>query len=76
MVTAQTVARRHVLPWLDAEETQAEELYPAVTQRFVGLVNGLLQQLAELQQDQLSHLPGSLEAEQAFRFGRASIFTT
>ena len=46
---AQAVARRHVMPWLDTEETQAEELYGAVTQRFVDLVNGLLLRISEEQ---------------------------
>jgi GTPase SAR1 family protein len=67
MAIAQTVARRHVMPWLDAEETQAEELYGAVTQRFVNLVNGLLQRISEEQSSDFSHLPKSLDAEQGFR---------
>ncbi len=67
MATAQTVARRHVMPWLDTEETQAEELYGAVTQRFVNLVNGLLERISEEQGTNFSHLPKSLDAEHGFR---------
>src|ERR1039458_4668846 len=67
MAIAQTVARRHVMPWLDTEETQAEELYGAVTQRFVNLVNGLLQRISEEQGADFSHLPKSLDAEHGFR---------
>ena len=67
MAIAQTVARRHVMPWLDTEETQAEELYGAVTQRFVNLVNGLLQRISEEQGTDFSHLPKSLDAEHGFR---------
>ncbi len=67
MALAQIVARRHVMPWLDAEEAQAEELYNAATQRFVTLVNGLLQRIAEKQAADFSHLPRSLDAEQGFR---------
>ena len=67
MALAQTVARRHVMPWLDAEETQAEEFYNAATQRFVTLVNGLLQRISEEQSADFSHLPRSLEVEQGFR---------
>ena len=67
MAIAQTVARRHVMPWLDTEETQAEELYGAVTQRFVNLVNGLLQRISEEQGADFSHLPRSLDAEHGFR---------
>ncbi|HEY4899310.1 MAG TPA: dynamin family protein [Terriglobales bacterium] len=64
---AQAVARRHVMPWLDSEETQAEEIYTAVTQRFVNLVNGLLQQISGEQGTALSHLPTSLDQEHGFR---------
>jgi ribosome biogenesis GTPase A len=67
MALAQAIARRHVMPWLDAEEAQAEELYSAVTQRFVNLVNGLLQRISEEQSTDFSHLPRSLDAEQGFR---------
>ena len=67
MAIAQAVARRHVMPWLDAEEAQAEELYGAVTQRFVTLVNGLLQRISEEQSSDFSHLPKSLDADQGFQ---------
>jgi hypothetical protein len=67
MAVAQAIARRHVMPWLDAEEAQAEQLYIAVTQRFVSLVNGLLQSIANEQATDFSHLPKSLDAEQGFR---------
>ncbi len=67
MMLAQTVARRHVMPWLDAEEVQAEELYSAVTARFVNLVNGLLQRISEEQSADFSHLPKSLDPEPGFR---------
>jgi hypothetical protein len=55
------------MPWLDTEETQAKELYGAVTQRFVNLVNGLLQRISEEQAADFSHLPQSLDAEHGFR---------
>jgi hypothetical protein len=67
MAIAQVVARRHVMPWLDTEETQAEELYGGVTQRFVNLVNGLLQRISEEQGADFLHLPKSLDAEHGFR---------
>ncbi|MGB8885928.1 MAG: dynamin family protein [Candidatus Korobacteraceae bacterium] len=67
MALAQAVARCHVMPWLDAEEAQAEDLYSAVTQRFVNLVNGLLQRISEEQSADFSHLPKSLDSEQGFR---------
>ena len=64
---AQAVARRHVMPWLDTEETQAAEIYGAVTQRFVNLVNGFLQRISEEQGTDISHLPRSLDEEHGFR---------
>ncbi len=67
MAIAQAIARRHVMPWLDAEEAQAEELYGAVTTRFVNLVNDLLQRISQQQSADFSHLPTALDAEQGFR---------
>jgi GTPase Era involved in 16S rRNA processing len=67
MLICQTVARRHVMPWLDAEEAHAEELYSTVTQRFVSLVNGLLQRVSEEKSADFAHLPKSLDTEQGFR---------
>ena len=64
---AQAVARRHVMPWLDTEETEAEEIYGAVTQRFVNLVNGLLQRISDEQGGDISRLPNSLDGEHGFR---------
>ena len=67
MAIAQTVARRHVMPWLDTEETQSEELYTSVTARFVKLVNDLLARICEQQSSDFSHLPKALDAEAGFR---------
>jgi GTPase SAR1 family protein len=67
MLISQTVARRHVMPWLDSEEAHAEQLYSSVTQRFVSLVNALLQRISEEQSADFAHLPKSLDTEQGFR---------
>jgi len=67
MAIAQAVARRHVMPWLDTEETQTEELYNAVTQRFVNLVNDLLRQISQESSAGLSQLPTSVDGEHGFR---------
>jgi len=67
MVLAQSVARRHVMPWLDSEEAHSEELYRGVTQRFVSLTNDLLRRISCEQVDNFSHLPESIDAEQGFR---------
>lgn len=66
MALAQTIARRHVMPWLDAEETEAEKLYTSVTERSVSLVNELLQRISQEQSSDFSHLPRSLETGQGF----------
>ena len=67
MAIAQAVARRHVMPWLDTEETQTQELYNAVTLRFVNLVNDFLRRSAEDPSAGFSQLPASLESEHGFR---------
>lgn len=67
MLIAQTVARRHVMPWLDSEEAHTEELYTSVRKRFVNLVNGLLHRISEEQSADFAHLPKSLDTAQGFR---------
>ena len=67
MLISQTAARHQVMPWLDSEEAHAEELYSAVTQRFVSSVNGLLQRISEEQSAEFAHLPKALDTEQGFR---------
>ena len=66
LATAQKVARRHVMPWLDSEEAHSEELYRGVTQRFVRLTNDLLRRISEEQTRDFSHLPQSLDDGQGF----------
>ena len=46
MAIAQAVARRHVMPWLDIEEAETQDLYNAVTRRFVNLVNDFLRRIS------------------------------
>jgi hypothetical protein len=67
MALAQAIARRHVMPWLDTEEAQAEQLYLSVTQRFITLVNELLQRIATEQAGDFADLPKSVDEEQGFR---------
>jgi len=67
MALAQAIARRHVMPCLDAEEAQAEQLYISVTQRFVALVNNLLHRIASEHAGDFAHLPKSVDAEHGFR---------
>jgi hypothetical protein len=67
MLAAQTIARRHVMPWLESEETHAEELYSSATQRFVRLANGFLERIAEEQSATFADLPKSQDLERGFR---------
>ena len=67
LLISQTVARRHVMPWLDPEEAHAEELYNTVTQRFVSLVDGLLQNVSSEKSAAFAHLPKSLDTGHGFR---------
>jgi len=66
LATAQRVARRHVMPWLDSEEAHSEELYRAVTRRFVKLTNDLLKRISEEETGDFSHLSQSLDDGQGF----------
>jgi hypothetical protein len=66
MAMAQMIARRHIMPWLQDEEEQAEALYGAITMRFVNLVNGLLQRISDEQPSDFSYLPKSIDPEQTF----------
>ncbi len=49
MAIAQNTARRHVIPWLESEQAEAERLYNELTQRFISQANGLLQRVAREQ---------------------------
>ncbi len=64
---AQDVARRHALPWLEAEEQYAEETYCQVTARFTALANDFLARARDLERTGASYLPEELEVEQGFR---------
>ncbi|HVO63179.1 MAG TPA: dynamin family protein [Terriglobales bacterium] len=67
MALAQAVARRNVMPWLDAEEAHSEELYVSITQRFVNLTNDLLRRISEEETGDFSHLPKAFDPEHGFR---------
>jgi hypothetical protein len=67
MLAAQTIARRHVMPWLESEETHAQELYSSATQRFVSLANGFLKRISEEQSATFADLPKAQDLERGFR---------
>lgn len=67
MRVAQTVAARHVLPWLAAEEGRAEIEYRGVAERFVDIGNEFVQKLAASKIPQLAKMPNALDSEKGFR---------
>jgi Dynamin family len=67
MQTAQDVARRHTLPWLETEEKNAETAYCQITRRFTDLANAFLARARHLSSADLAYLPKELEAEEDFR---------
>jgi hypothetical protein len=67
MREAQEIARRLVLPWLRAEQQNAEEEYQRVTRRFVDLGNDFLRKLAATGLPELARMPHALDRETGFR---------
>jgi ribosome biogenesis GTPase A len=67
MREAQDVARRHVLPWLQAEQLEAEKEYRQVARRFVQAGNDFLKKLADAGIREVARLPHALDPEAGFR---------
>jgi hypothetical protein len=67
MHAANMVAVRHVRPWLDAEQAQAEQEYRKVASRFVEIGNGFLRKLAQAGVSELARMPNALDTETGFR---------
>jgi hypothetical protein len=67
MHEAQEVARRHVLPWLQTEQAEAEKEYREVARRFVQVGNDFLKKLAEAGIHEIARLPHALDPEAGFR---------
>ena len=67
MRAAQEVARRHVLPWLETEQSDAEKEYRAVARRLVQVGNDFLEKLAEAGVREIARLPRALDPEAGFR---------
>jgi hypothetical protein len=64
---AQVVAERHVRPWLEAEQSAAEQEYRKVSSRFVSIGNDFLKKLAESGVPELTRLPEALDSDRGFR---------
>ena len=67
MREAQEIARRHVLPWLRAEQTEGEKEYRRVASRFVQMANDFLKKLADAGVQELARMPHALDPETGFR---------
>lgn len=67
MHQAQEIARKYVGPWLQAEESYAEQTYRQVAQRFVNVANDFLKKLSEAGVPELAQMPHALDAERGFR---------
>lgn len=74
MRLAQTVASRHVLPWLTTEQARAEEEYRQVATRFVNIGNDFLKKLAESGVPELARMPNALDPEKGFRVRSRFLF--
>jgi hypothetical protein len=66
MREAQNVARRHVLPWLQAEQLEAEKEYRQVARRFAQAGNEFLKKLADAGIHEIARLPHALDPEAGF----------
>ncbi|MGD0696439.1 MAG: dynamin family protein [Terriglobia bacterium] len=65
---AQEIARRRVLPWLRAEQMEAEKEYRHASLRFTHMGNEFLRRLADAGLPELSRLPHALDPEAGFRY--------
>jgi hypothetical protein len=74
MREAQDVARRHVLPWLQTEQAEAEKEYRQVAHRFVQVGNDFLKKLAEAGVREIARMPHALDPEAGFRIRSRFMF--
>ncbi|HEX9120284.1 MAG TPA: dynamin family protein [Terriglobales bacterium] len=67
MQQAQEIARKNVIPWLDAEEAYAEQVYRQASERFVDAANEFLRKLSAAGVPELALMPHALDTERGFR---------
>lgn len=65
--TAQIIAERHVLPWLEVEQAAAEREYRKVASRFVRIGNDFLAKLSESGIPEFTRMPNALDSDRGFR---------
>jgi hypothetical protein len=69
MSAAQQITRRHVLPWLEAEQLRADKEYRRVEARFLDIGNDFLVKLSQSGVPELVRVPNALDSEKGFRAG-------
>jgi hypothetical protein len=64
---AQVVAERHVRPWLENEQADAEQEYRKIASRFVNIGDNFLKRLAESGVPEFTRMPDALDSDRGFR---------
>ena len=65
--SAQAIAERHVRPWLENEQADAEREYQKIAFRFVSIGNDFLKRLAESGVPEFTRMPDPLDSHRGFR---------
>jgi predicted GTPase len=74
MAAAQSIARKHIMPWLQKEEAAGEEEYRRVSARFTELSNQFVARLAESGMPELGRVPSALKRDSGFRVKSKFLF--
>ena len=74
MRDAQRIVRELVLPWLEAEQADAESEYRQVTRRFIQIGNDFLKKLADAGAGGLARMPHALDADTGFQVRSRFVF--
>ncbi len=64
---AQSVAERYVRPWLETEQSNAEQEYQRIAARFASIGNDFLARLADSGVPQFTRMPSALDPDRGFR---------
>lgn len=64
---AQELSQRSLQPWLEAEQTSAEEEYRKVAARFVNIGNDFLKKLGDSGAPEFTRMPNALDSDYGFR---------
>jgi GTP-binding protein EngB required for normal cell division len=65
--TAQQIAQRQILPWLESEQVQAADAFRSTAQRFIELANDFLRRMAGAGLRGLASIPETVCLEEGFR---------